>query len=116
MYIFGGKAMTKFILPLFLFSALLVGCSSSSAEDVKDLKDEELFVKHWHVLPVDRKISLIQETQSEGRYYIKYSEEEKDTLILLFDAGLRNTPFQENNLKKAMKEFDRDREITENSK
>ncbi|WP_044022214.1 hypothetical protein [Bacillus sp. SG-1] len=110
--------MKKLFLLLFmlLFSAMLIGCSSSDAENVKEILDEELIVNHWPDLPDERKLSLIQEVQSEGRYTERHTEEVKEYLIMLFDAGMRNTPHQKNNLMKAMKEFNDDRVITENSK
>lgn len=108
--------MKKLFLFLFLLSVILLGCSDSSAEKVKELEDEELLVKHWQELPNERKYTLILEVQSEGRYRVKESDEVQEQLIMLFDAGMRNTPYHDNNLMKAMKEFNKDREITENSK
>ncbi|WP_409253321.1 hypothetical protein V1502_05235 [Bacillus sp. SCS-153A] len=104
------------LLFLFLLSLTLFGCSESSEEKVNELQDEELLVKHWQELPDERKYTLIQEVQSEGRYRVKESDEVQEHLIMLFDAGMRNTPYHDNNLMKAMKEFNEDREITENSK
>lgn len=104
------------LLFLFIFSAILISCSGSDAENVKEILDEELIVNHWSDLPDERKLSLIQEVQSEGRYTERQTEEVKEYLIMLFDAGMRNTPHQKNNLMKAMKEFNDDRVITEKSK
>ncbi|TYS13503.1 hypothetical protein FZC78_21300 [Rossellomorea vietnamensis] len=110
--------MKKIFIHIFIFqlSLILFACSYSSAEKVRELQDEELLVKHWQELPDERKYTLIQEVQSEGAYRVKESREVQEHLIMLFDAGMRNTPYHDNNLMKAIEEFNEDREITENSK
>jgi hypothetical protein len=40
-------------------------------------------------------------------------QDNKSSIISLFDKALEKTPYQENNLKKSMKEFYNDRKITE---
>ena len=95
---------------------MFLGCSHSSEEDIKDLSDEELLVKHWQVLPDEKKLSLIKDIHNEEKFNMRYTEDSEEFLIMLFDAGFLNTPYYDNNLKKAMKEFHGDREITENSK
>ncbi|WP_421385248.1 hypothetical protein ACOJQI_10945 [Bacillus salacetis] len=108
--------MQKLIVVLFflLLTTMAVGCTNSNELKVEELSDDELLVKHWQDLSDERKFSLIEDIHREERFFTDY-EGQKDTWIMLFDAGLRNTSYQENNLKKAMKEFNRDREITESS-
>ncbi|WP_113928029.1 hypothetical protein [Bacillus sp. P14.5] len=108
--------MKKVITLLFLLLlSIILGCSISNEETIKDLPDEELLVKHWNNLSDKRKSSLIQVIHREESFHTNY-DESMDKWIMLFDAGMRNTYYQDNDLKKAMLEFNRDREITEDSK
>jgi hypothetical protein len=94
---------------------LLLGCVGE--EPVEDISNNELIVKHWSKLGQERKSDIVKEIFQEERINMSNEnyQDNKSSIISLFDKALEKTPYQENNLKKAMKEFYKDRKITEDA-
>ncbi|WP_341357488.1 hypothetical protein [Rossellomorea sp. y25] len=92
---------------------LLFGCIGG--EPVEELSNNDLSVKHWSKLDQKRKSAIVIEIFEEERIYMSTEnyQDNKSSIISLFDKALEKTPYQENNLKKSMKEFYNDRKITE---
>ncbi|TMU87130.1 hypothetical protein FGG79_03040 [Bacillus sp. BHET2] len=92
---------------------LLLGCADE--ETVEEISNNELIVKHWSKLGQDRKTNIVKEIFEEERINMSNEnyQDNKSSIISLFDKALEKTPYQENNLKKSMKEFYKDRKITE---
>jgi hypothetical protein len=92
---------------------LLFGCIGG--EHVEEIPNNDLSVKHWSKLDQERKSDIVIEIFEEERIYMSTEnyQDNKSSIISLFDKALEKTPYQENNLKKSMKEFYNDRKITE---
>ncbi|WP_456273407.1 hypothetical protein [Bacillus sp. AK031] len=103
------------VIIILLLSFNLAGCGNSLEKEAKELRDDELLVKHWQVLSDEKKLSLIKDMHTEEHFNVDYTGVEND-FIMLYDGGFRNTPYYDHNLKKAMKEYHENREITEKSK
>ncbi|MCA1060310.1 hypothetical protein LCL96_15330 [Rossellomorea aquimaris] len=78
--------------PFLLFGFL-------GGEPVEDISNNYLLVKHWSKLDQERKSEMVKEIFEEERIYMvnENYQDNKSSIISLFDKALEKTPYQENN-------------------